>query len=287
MNNNEGMIRTEAIVTEDPAASMPVGSRIRFLPALFPAEGNHISDWVRNWDHFRGVVMWMSFADQECQRVWGSAVAVAPGVALAARHVVEPEANRLISGRSGTILVGIAPHGATIWRPHDITWSNSDIAIISSSAASEIPPDSIFHQAVLTARVPEKGESVLVVGFVAAESEFNLAEVGYSVSGNVVVSCGKVTDYLPDGHKQKPWPMIAVDVGTPGGMSGGPAFDHEGRLIGVLCASSGAGPDQYSLISLLEPALSMSFPSAWVLRSENRKTTLASLAALGGCFVET
>src|SRR5262245_41007541 len=109
--------------------------------------------------------MSVNFADQAEQRVWGSAVAVAPGVALAARHLVEPEAERIIASELGAILVGLAPHGPMIWRPHHITWSEqSDIAIISSSAASDLPPDQSYHQAVLTTRVPQIHEPVIVAG---------------------------------------------------------------------------------------------------------------------------
>jgi|RhiMetdeSRZDD1v2_1073273.scaffolds.fasta_scaffold2931237_1 hypothetical protein len=97
-----------------------------------------------------------------------------PRVALAARHVIEPEVERIIAGESGAILVGIAPHGAMIWRPHHITWSeHSDIAIVSSDAASDLPPEQTYHQAVLTTRVPEVGAPVMVAGFVAVCSRLD------------------------------------------------------------------------------------------------------------------
>jgi hypothetical protein len=95
-----------------------------------------------------------------------------------------------------------------------------------------------------------------------------------------VISCGKVSDHFPEGHRQKPWPMIAIHAETPGGMSGGPAFDENGRLIGVLCVGGGTGDEAYSLISLIEPALSVLFPSAWVLR--NQGTTTLSREYWGG-----
>ncbi len=62
-----------------------------------------------------------------------------------------------------------------------------------------------------------------------------------------------------------PGPAIEVACSTSGGMSGGPAFDQNGMLVGVfsvsLNKSDGRGPSQ---ISLLAPALVQTITPAFL-----------------------
>jgi hypothetical protein len=55
-----------------------------------------------------------------------------------------------------------------------------------------------------------------------------------------------------------PSPVIEVACSTPGGLSGGPAFDKHGRIFGILSCSiddpDGRGPSQ---ISMIWPALAL------------------------------
>ena len=45
-----------------------------------------------------------------------------------------------------------------------------------------------------------------------------------------------------------PSPCIEVNMETLGGMSGGPVFNEEGRLIGILSSSFDGGPSYVTLI---------------------------------------
>jgi len=76
---------------------------------------------------------------------------------------------------------------------------------------------------------------------------------------NVLVAVGEVTEhYLTGRGSMPPGPAIEVACSTPGGLSGGPAFDKNGRLIGILSNSyhdpDGRGP---SYVSLLWTALAI------------------------------
>ena len=53
---------------------------------------------ISNWDFFNGAVVALHFGANSSQRITGSGVLVAPGVALTARHVIEPELDQILAG---------------------------------------------------------------------------------------------------------------------------------------------------------------------------------------------
>jgi hypothetical protein len=68
---------------------------------------------------------------------------------------------------------------------------------------------------------------------------------------------GEVAQHFLNGRgSMLPGPTIEVACSTPGGLSGGPAFDKNGKVFGILSSSlnheDGRGP---SFVSLLWPAL--------------------------------
>jgi hypothetical protein len=62
-----------------------------------------------------------------------------------------------------------------------------------------------------------------------------------------------------------PGPAIEVACSTSGGLSGGPAFDKNGKVFGILSASindpDGRGPSQ---ISMIWPALAMTISPSFL-----------------------
>jgi serine protease Do len=56
-------------------------------------------------------------------------------------------------------------------------------------------------------------------------------------------SIGRVTEILPGGREHRPWPTFAVDSHWPGGMSGGPVFNQDGEVIGLVSSSDEPGSD--------------------------------------------
>ncbi|HEV2606826.1 MAG TPA: serine protease [Xanthomonadaceae bacterium] len=216
--------------------------------------------------------MKVAFKDDQIFRVLGSAVIVAPNVAIAARHVLDPEIDGLMDGTCAGYLFGIAAHGLNIWRPHQlIQVPDTDLMIVSMHRASEIPPQRVMPQAEISLRPPEPGEPILIAGFRAAAQVFGLEDIAgrNGIEGNVYLSIGLVTDVFPVRRDRNlNWPCFAVNVDTSGGMSGGPAFNCDGRLIGVLCSSfetqDGGGP---SYVSMIHPALTVPFEFPLVRRT--------------------
>jgi len=144
--------------------------------------------------------------------------------------------------------------------------------ILSLEYGSPLPSDNHFVQARMTMRLPEIGETLMIVGFQASNEHvpatefpderinphFPVADGLLKYGIRVQIGVGEVTQYHLHGREQQlPGPVIEVACSTPGGLSGGPAFDRNGMLVGILSKSfndqpDGRGPSQ---ISLLAPAL--------------------------------
>jgi hypothetical protein len=210
--------------------------------------------------HYDGVVLSVHFTMDDWSTVEGSAVMIAPGIAVAAAHVIEPKMHLSI------FCVGYTPSGPRFWRVGGVKKvGNTDLVILLLIYASALPLDNRFVQAAITTRLPGIGEQVMVAGLRASD-EFVPADeyITFSVRGgriiygaNVRIGVGEVTQYFLDGRgSMPPGPAVEVACSTPGGLSGGPAFDQNGRVVGILSSSldhaDGRGP---SIISLLWPAL--------------------------------
>jgi hypothetical protein len=117
----------------------------------------------------------------------------------------------------------------------------------------------------MSTRLPQIGETLMIAGFRASDdyvpgaklSDFPFKDGSLLYGVNVRIGVGKVTQHFLKGRgSAAPGPILEVDCATPGGLSGGPAFDRDGALVGVLCRSinyeDGAG---HSYVSLLVPAL--------------------------------
>ncbi|NKE67127.1 trypsin-like peptidase domain-containing protein [Ramlibacter sp. RBP-2] len=254
---------------DDPTAGAPRGMTMAFRSLPIQPVFTEVSCSLRNWDFFQGVLLCMTFADKENHRVEGSAVLVAPGIALCATHVIEPYLEALLSSESVVMCQGFTPHGLQIWQIRKVTTApDSDVAILGLVLASALPPGHEFLQAAITTRMPSVGEEFVICGFRAAEEAFPTpaAWATIQIEGEVRLSRGLISETYPLGRDRAmlPWPVVEVTCPTVGGMSGGPVFDARGRLVGLLCSSmdteDGSG---VSYVSLLWPVLPRKFEAVW------------------------
>lgn len=262
------MKSTVGKVTDDPAATLPVGSKIEFEPSVFPLGSPPGEHTIINWEHFEGVLLHLIIADRDRVYVHGSAVLVSMGVALAARHVIQPFLDMLTQGAATVTCGSIGASQLMLWQGRDITLvgNDSDLAIIILSYSSDLSPENLFKMAAITTRMPDIGEPVTMVGFTASDPEFHRQEMGFTGYGDVRASVGIVTDMYPNGRDRvlMPGPALAVGSYTSGGMSGGPVFDRHGLLIGLVgtCMTSD-DPNGPSSVSLLWPALTTPISARW------------------------
>lgn len=253
----------------DPANEVPVGASLQFEAGLITTTLDANASWVRDWRPFNGMLLSMHFQVEGKYSVDGSAVLVAPGVALCATHVIQPYRDAISSGVATCLCTGLASHGMQVWRLTSFTRVEStDITILGLQYASPLPPDLTFHQATVSTRLPAIGERLSLCGFLPKAFEWT-ANQGLACYGNVLLCRGEVTQQFPDGRDRHMLPWACLEVACPawGGMSGGPVFDDGGHLIGLVCSSIAsiagepdAGP---AYVSLLWSAIGFPFCGGW------------------------
>lgn len=217
---------------------------------------------VENMAHYDGALLSVHFLTEQWSTAEGSAVMVAPGIAFTAAHVMEPLIPHIIAGELRTFCAGYTPSGPRYWRVAQMTKvNNSDIMILALRYAAALPPDGRFVQAMITTRLPGIGEQVMIAGIRASREHVETdSQMAFPVAGGhikygaeVRIGVGEVTEHHLGGRgAMLPNPVIEVACSTPGGLSGGPAFDKHGKVFGILSWSQdhpdGRGPSQVSLI---------------------------------------
>lgn len=96
------MKTAKGTITEDPAINLPIGSGIRFNPVTINHEFKQSAVWLRNWTSFKGILLSVHLRNKNEHSVEGSAVMVAPGIALGAKHVFEPHLKEIENGTTAT-----------------------------------------------------------------------------------------------------------------------------------------------------------------------------------------
>jgi hypothetical protein len=191
-----------------------------------------------------------------------------PTFAHSSAHVIEPLMPHIMASELRIFCVGYTPFGPRYWRVGQVTkLNNSDIMILALKFASALPPDGRFVQTMITTRLPGVGEKVMVAGIRASREHVEAdAHMAFPIIGgnikygaDVRIAVGEVTQHHLGGRgTMLPNPVIEVACSTPGGLSGGPAFDKHGKVFGILSRSfddpDGRGPSQ---ISMIWPALAL------------------------------
>src|ERR1700731_1265195 len=247
---------TTGTITDDPASAASIGTELRFRPVTPIYNGPEKAAAMRNWESFEGILLSIHFRTETSYSIEGSGVLVGPGIALCAKHVIEPHLDGILDGTVGTLVTGLARHGVQIWRLTKVTTvPDTDFCILGLLCASQLPPDNEFRQALITTRLPKHGEKLMLAGFRAGQNSFEITDQTHlATSGSVLICSGVVTDQYLQGRDRHmlPSPTLQIDCPSWGGMSGGPAFDRDGRLVGLLSSSFDQGP---SFVSLIWPAL--------------------------------
>lgn len=253
----------KGVIIEDPAITSPNGLALNFQPLPIQPIFKGSSVKVENWEFFKGILLQIHFSTDETHSVEGSGVIVAPGIALCAKHVIEPHLNGIQKKSDATICTAITSDGLAIWRIVKITLvPKSDLVILGLVSASELPPSNTFYRAAISTRLPKIGEILTIVGFRADEKDFKRHDKNLEVTGQVYACKGEVTERYPAQRDSSmaPWPTLEVNCPSWGGMSGGPVFNSEGLLIGLLSSSLNDPP---SFVCLIWPSLIVKFEGGW------------------------
>jgi hypothetical protein len=264
-----------ALVTANPEDDITAGEQLIIESKRFPIESTRSAGQVENWGVFEGAVLAVAFPDESWKaNVLGSAVLVAPGIAIGAMHVFEHAALNVMNGQVGAFCFGMDGRSPDIWRIQKVTSSasgKSDLAVFSLVRASALPSDRTLTQAWISTRTPAVGELLTLVGFTAGAPKEPISP-HVSVGVSLIFSKGVVTQQFPQQRDTfgLPAPCVEVECETIGGMSGGPVFDAAGNVIGILSKGLDGGP---CWVSLLWPALGWKIQGGWPvgLMKESRR----------------
>lgn len=269
-----GRIASGKIIS-DPTAASKVGDKIYFDPTQFKPQKTSGLTNILNWDFFGGVLLLLFIRRGSDCSIIGSACMVGPGIAITASHVVREAV------RDGFAITAISIHQdhLEIWRALRIPHGDDDLAILCLELASDIPDNRSFRQSILSTRLPRKGETVMICGFRAWDMQYNFdSQLQLDFTGHVYISVGDVTDVYPEKRDavMLPWPCFEIDTPTIGAMSGGPVFDENGNVIGILSTSFSSGPPSYA--SCIYPVISREINPFWPTGIYSGRTSLFDLA---------
>ena len=290
MHNETTYQRFHSAITADPSVGAPDGEIVKFqsITLRIPDDAQRYAP-VSDPTASRGIVLAVIFIDDDGAHIRGSSVVVSAGVSLAATHVVDDFIPSLMAGSSVGYCIGWGSEGTLIWRISHITAvPGTDISILGLRLASDMPSDRNFFYAAISMRPPRQGEAFSGFGYSAKFGDFPdgfsaaLPDSGIIVSGALISARGIAQQiHIPMRDKLLvPFPAVEVDFPAWGGMSGGPVFDMNGRLVGIVSRSleHEDGDPSPTTVSLLWPALCMPFKGGWPMVAPPSETqTLLSI----------
>lgn len=260
----ETSVALSGVVTENPELGLEIGTTLHFEGKRFMMSAEVAHESIVNADAFDGAVLAVAFPTPSYNNVLGSAIMVAPGIAITAAHVMDECMDEVMSGRFGAMCLGLDMDRLDIWRIKHVTLGpsgRSDLAVLSLELSSRLPDDLAFSFASISTRTPAVGERLKVLGFRQTDDPEAPSAVR-NMAVRLFLSTGTVTQHFPHGRGRDLGPCVEIDCHTTGGMSGGPVFDEQGMLLGILSKGLDGGP---SWMSLIWPALICSVTNGWPL----------------------
>ena len=200
----------------------------------------------------------------------GTAVIVAPYIALTAKHVVEDYAHQFGSPTKGTseirariALHQITPDGDCVFEVRNV-WSSdiTDIAVLFFVPASEGAAQRRLRYPPLRLVPPPVGTNVVGFGFHSSAADMNGAE-GVQWDVKTATTTGQIVEIHERGRDQRlNFPCFRTNARLDGGMSGGPFFSYRAdgsmELCGIGCSNlppSCDGEEHATYVCALWPAM--------------------------------
>ena len=248
-------------ITQDPLENCSLETTLSF-PIVGPINSSSsvVPSYVNNWGFSDGAILGLLIKSGTSEKIIGTSVMVAPGLAITAKHNIDEYSESIKEGKVIPYCVGIRGADCDMWQCTSISYNNDDIAFLSIKSVSKLPEDKCYPRLGVTTRKPSVGEELHLIGF--RYNGENKKHVG-----NMYASLGRVTNVFPEGRDScfLPYPVIEIACGSLGGMSGGAAIDKNGLLMGIISTSldtvQGSGPSYISwIISALDREVTISWP---------------------------
>ncbi len=207
---------------------------------------------------FGGLIVAIGFIDEERQSIIGSGIMIAPGLCLTATHVMEE-----IKKKQALLFTFPNEHNMRIWVPNDFNAQQktsielipfqkpepkySDVGVLSYSPFSKFKDTEDYLFASIAVSVPKIGERLWATGY-RQISNNGVPKIAFFIISGLVTE-----QYLEGRGSHINGPCVEVAMEALGGMSGGPVFNANGSIIGVISSSlegtdDSRGPTYVSLV---------------------------------------
>jgi S1-C subfamily serine protease len=256
------------LVTDDPLKTLRAGEMLTTENIVFNgSDATDVPQDAKDWSFFEGALLTVGLRIDGMHQILGTAVVVAPGLAVTATHVFDEHLPGVRDGSIGLWCGGVASAGLNVWEVSGVNFApQSDIAFLSIRLVSELPEGRKIRKLPLSTRTVLPGDKVSVIGFRIGPLESS-EETSFLFSGQMFIAAGHVVETHP--HMRDPllmpYPTIEIACGAVGGMSGGAVIDDTGHVVGVLSKSfeteDHRGPSSASwIVGGLNRRVSISWP---------------------------
>ncbi|HMG90843.1 MAG TPA: serine protease [Chryseolinea sp.] len=251
-------------INREPSDEIPVGSEFGITPARLRFNFASTESTIVVNSEFAGTLLSICIRSKGvAHSLVGTGVLVGSGVAITAAHVINDFIPDIVDGNLGTLVIGYSINAMHLWVIRKINiLPETDLAILGLSLVSDIPP--VLTVAAISTKYPGIGETVYLVGARASKAVYQGDNYSDQFLGQVTINAfqGVVSNRYPIRRDESMLrgPSLQVECSSFSGMSGGPVFNNEGSLIGILSSSYDGGP---SYASLVWPLLTMGFRGGW------------------------
>ncbi len=188
--------------------------------------------------------------------VGGTAVIIAPGLAITALHVLDEICaqfghDRLTRNIELDLYVNQLNTGACWYVCHASSWVGTDIAVLSLKARNEIAQSAVIDRLPIAVDPPISGAKVTALGYpgtllTISRNDQEVTEMNFSITPTV--SEGEVTEIHQSRHDSVilRFPCFSVNAEFSAGMSGGAVFNQNRQLCGLVCAGGEGELRDYS-----------------------------------------
>ncbi len=259
------------VVHTDPLDDMPVGGRV-LVQRIGPAQassGSRSPQAVSNWEYFRGAILVVCLERRDGSvEAMGTAVVIAPGLAMTATHVYVDELDDIEAGGTVVFCVGSADGAPQYWHVEGgVHALSGDISYLALRLGAPPVDPQVLTIAVfaLTTRTPEIGEHVHVVGYRWEDVTLSESKHLQLAEGSLFVARGDVLEvhYPYRDLVLATGPTIVIGCETLGAMSGGAVIDARGVLLGLISSGHSDGGQGTTTAAWVVGALPMAMRLPW------------------------